>query len=140
MISPTDLGIRNDSEGLGHYGATRTGGHHHKGTDYLAVAGQTIRAPFDMILSRYSKPSNKFPLESGIKWVTPVGSGRMWYFVPIPKLIGTFVPKDLVIGVAIDLKTYYGPKIDCHVHFQINSVDPEIFRSITTTINRYQIF
>ncbi len=140
MISPTSLGIRNDLEGLGHYGANRSGGRPHKGTDYLAIAGQTVVAPFDMVLSRYSRPSKKFPLESGVKWTTPSGSGRMWYFVPIPKLIGTFVSKATVIGIAIDLKTYYGNNIDSHVHFQINSFDPEIFRRLSEVMVDYRMF
>ena len=139
MISPTGLGIRDDAEGFGHYGAKR-GTKIHQGTDYLAVPGQPIVAPFDMVLSRYSNPNSGFPLESGVKWVTPSGSGRMWYFVPIPKLIGTFVTKAEVIGIAIDLTTYYGPKMLSHIHFQINSFDPEIFRRLSSVMTDYHLF
>ena len=140
MISPTGHDIRNDSEGFGHYGAKRAGNRLHKGTDYFAIPNQPIVAPFDMVLSRYSRPSDKFPRESGVKWKTPSGSGRMWYFVPIPKLIGTFVSKGTVIGIAIDLTTYYGPKIDSHVHFQINSFDPEIFHRLSKIMTDYRMF
>jgi len=139
MISPTGKGIRNDSEGLGHYGASR-GTRRHKGTDYLALPGQPIVAPFDMVLSRYSNPSTKFPLESGIKWKTPSGSGKMFYFVPIAELIGTFVTKAQVIGIAIDLTLYYGPNIDSHIHFQIDSFDPEILHRLSQIMIDYRMF
>ncbi|MCP4607707.1 MAG: hypothetical protein GY845_03180 [Planctomycetes bacterium] len=140
MISPTGKPIRNDSAGLGHYGAKRSGNRLHHGTDYLAIAGQPIVAPFDMVLSRYSNPSSKFPLESGVKWVTPSGSGKMFYFVPIPKLIGTFVSKAEVIGIAIDLATYYGSDVSSHIHFQIDSFDPEMFRRLAEIMTDYRMF
>ena len=139
MISPTGLGIRNDSEGFGHFGAKR-GTKLHRGTDYLAIAGQDIVAPFDMVLSRYSNASDKFARESGIKWQTPVGSGRMWYFTPKPDLIGTFVSKGTVIGTALDLIPYYGPNILSHIHFQINSFDPEFFRRLSEIMTDYKMF
>jgi len=140
MISPTGFGIRNDSEGAGHYGALRSGGRLHKGTDYQVIAGQPVVAPFDMILSRYSRPSTKFPLESGVVWKTPSGSGKIFYFVPIPDLIGTFVTKATVIGVAIDLTTYYGPNMTSHIHFQIDSFDPELLRRLAEVMVDYRMF
>ena len=47
MISPTGLGIRNDIEGSGEYGARR-GSRKHAGIDYVCKDGQNIFAPFDM--------------------------------------------------------------------------------------------
>lgn len=139
MISPTGLGIRNDSEGLGHYNSIRHGGRQHKGTDYLAVAFQDIIAPFDMILKRYANPTMKFPRESGVEWITPFASGKMFYFIPKPELIGSFVIKSHVIGTAIDLKPYYGENIKSHIHFQIDSIDPELFRSLSNVLKKYQM-
>ena len=142
MISPTGRGIRNDSEGQGHYGASRkktfrgkTIHYTHKGTDYLATEGQEIVAPFDMLLERYSKPSIKFPRESGIKWSTHQGNGKMFYFEPNLIHIGSIVPQGMVIGIAMDLKPYYGSKISNHIHFQIDSFNPEFIRSLTTVLN-----
>lgn len=140
MISPTGKEIRSDSEGDGHYNARRSGGKKHKGTDYLAIAGQPIVAPFDMVLERYSRPSSRFPKESGVAWYTPSGSGKIFYFVPLPKLVGTFVTKATVIGIAIDLKTYYGPNMDSHIHFQIDSFDPEILRRLSQILVDYRMF
>ena len=148
MISPTGQGIRNDSEGSGYYGARR-GSRFHKGTDYLATPGQPIVAPFDMVLDRYSKPSDKpliknfiilkFAHKSGVKWSTPSGSGRMWYFTPIPELIGTFVSEGTEIGHALDLNKFYHSRMLSHIHFQINSFDPEYWKQLTELINKYQI-
>jgi len=119
MISPTGLDIRSDSEGDGHYGAPR-GSRLHKGEDYLAKSGQTVVAPFDMLVVRYARPSTRFPIESGIKWATENNEGRMFYFVPNPNLISKQVKAGQVIGSAIDLTTYYGSEMSCHIHFQIN--------------------
>ncbi len=135
MISPTGKELRNDSEGCGYYGAKREGNRRHKGTDYLATPGQTIIAPFDLVLKRYSRPTKNFPQNSGILWQTPKGQGKMFYFTPYEKLIGTYVPQGTEIGVALDLTPFYGSEMLSHIHFQIDSLDPELIRSLSTIID-----
>ncbi len=119
MISPTGLGIRKDSEGDGNYGASR-GSRKHNGIDYLCKKGQNVIAPFNMYISRISKPKANCSL-SGIKWKSGTSNGRMFYFQPDLKLIGKHVTQGTVIGVAQSVSEFYKlPKMQDHIHFQIN--------------------
>lgn len=138
MISPTGLGIRTDSEGYGHYGSRR-GRRIHKGTDYLAEPNQDIVAPFDMLIKRYANPTTEFPLTSGIAWTTPHMMGKMFYFVPDPHLIGAVVTKGQYIGLAIDLEKYYSADMSSHIHFQIDSFDPEFLRRLSEVMIDFNI-
>ena len=138
MISPTGLGIRNDSEGSGAYGSKR-GRRIHKGTDYLAEPNQDIVAPFNMFIKRYAAPTSAFPLTSGIAWSTPYMIGKMFYFVPDPHLITAVVTKGQYIGTAIDLKKYYSKEMSSHIHFQIDSIDPEFLRSLSEVITNFHL-
>ena len=138
MISPTGLGIRTDPAGSGHYGSRR-GRRIHKGTDYLAEPNQDIIAPFDMVIKRYANPTTAFPLTSGIVWTTPHMTGKMFYFVPDSHLIGAVVTAGQYLGLAIDLKKYYSADMSSHIHFQIDSFDPEFLRSLTELITNFNI-
>lgn len=130
MISPTGRGIRNDQEGMGHYGAARGGGRGHLGFDFKAHPFQDVVAPFDMIIDRVALPRAGSDL-SGISWRTESMTGQMFYFLPNPDLIGCPVRRGQVIGQAQDLKQYYGPKIISHIHFEIESIDPAIIMKLT---------
>lgn len=119
MISPTGKSIRVDSEGDGHYGASR-GIRRHNGVDYLCDQGQDIVAPHDMIIERESFPKENSPM-TGIAWRKGKSTGRLWYFRPIANLIGTAVGEGNVIGVAQSVSKDYGlPKMDDHVHYRVD--------------------
>ena len=131
MISPTGQGIRNDSAGSGHWGATRkrtidgvVKKYKHKGVDFKSTFDQDIVAPFDMFIKRVSTPNVSYL--SGIAFETESSSGRMWYFAPFRKVLKTNVKQGDVIGTAQSLKEYYGPKTTDHIHFQFNEIDPMI--------------
>ena len=119
MISPTGKGIRVDSEGDGHHGASR-GLRRHNGTDYLCDQGQEIRAPFDMVIKRIANPKANSPL-SGIEWTTVKSSGKMFYFRPYKQIIGQEAIEGEVIGLAQSVSQDYGlPNMLDHIHFQVD--------------------
>ena len=118
MISPTGLGIRNDVEGSGAYGANR-GSRKHNGIDYVCKEGQRIVAPFNMQVTRISKPKADSPM-SGIAWTAGSSEGRMWYFTPLTEIIGEYVVEGQLIGYAQSVSKDYGlPDMTDHIHFQI---------------------
>lgn len=123
MISPTGKGVRNDSQGLGHYRAPRKN-KKHLGTDFISEPYQLIVAPFDMLIESLAHPSTKHPELSGISFYNEILSGQMFYFNPEERLIGHPVKKGTVIGSAQDLKPYYGEEMISHIHLEIESVDP----------------
>jgi hypothetical protein len=115
----TGFDIRVDSEGDGHYGASR-GTRVHKGVDYYCKEGTEIRAPFNMIITRVSKPKTHSEM-SGIAWQKGKSTGRMFYFQPDKNLIGKSVYKGDVIGIAQSVSRDYGlPNMNDHIHFQVN--------------------
>ena len=119
MISPTGLGIRVDSEGDGHLGASR-GSRRHRGTDYLCVKNQDIVAPFDFRIVRVAYPKVDLIMK-GIMWEFGKSSGRMYYFIPHKDLIGKSVKEGQIIGTAQSVSEYYKlPDMKDHIHFQVN--------------------
>lgn len=128
MISPTGRGIRYDEEGAGNYGARRDGGkRRHLGIDFLSTEGQTIVVPFYMKIVRRANPSADKPKLSGIAFETEWCTGKMFYFDPDKRFLGSWVKEGLVIGTQQSLKEYYGPKMLDHVHLQFDSIDPNLF-------------
>lgn len=119
MISPTGLGIRNDEEGSGEYGASR-GARLHNGVDYLCKEGQDIIAPFDLTIVRISNPKINSEL-SGIVWQSNRSYGKIFYFEPNPDLISYAVEQGQVIGKAQSVSADYGLLgMKDHIHFQID--------------------
>ena len=126
IISPTGKGVRVDAMGNGHYGSSRDGGtRRHKGTDYLADAGQIVVAPCTMTIVRIALPYAEHPEFSGIAWKNDDAEGKMFYFQPFPNLVGETVSIGANIGIAQDLTKLYGSRMHNHIHFQIDSINPE---------------
>lgn len=115
----TSKGIRVDAAGDGNYGTPR-GNRKHNGIDYLCDEGQSILAPFDMEIVRVAIPSSKHNL-SGIKWRTGRSSGKIFYFYPLPELIGKKVKKGDYIGFAQSVsEAYNNNSMKDHIHFQVD--------------------
>ena len=115
----TGSGIRVDSEGSGHYGSSR-GLRRHNGEDYECRKGQSIKAPFDMIITRLSYPNSDHVM-MGIAWQKGKSTGRIFYFEPDMNLIGNPVRKGDIIGIAQSVSEYYKlPNMKDHIHFQVN--------------------
>ena len=113
-----ELPMRNDSVGLGHYGAPR-GGRTHRGIDYAALPDTVI-----------------FPDKPGqVSWLGYVYNGdyryryvqvtdtdgyehRYFYLNPLVK-VGEFVDSETPIGTVQDLTLRHGDKIICHCHKEV---------------------
>lgn len=126
LTNPTGQGIRNDSQGQGHWGASR-GSRAHKGLDFATTVGQDIYSPVDgrvVYATGASKgarvdiyPSN--PSAAGFTMI------RMLY-VDRPAGINAWssvnVTAGTPIGIAADLQTRgYSPSVTPHIHFQIQN-------------------
>jgi len=112
--------LRVDTRGSGAFGAGR-GGRAHNGIDLLVNEGETIHAPFDMYIERYSKASSNTKT-SGIRF-SPHSSaegthGFIWYFRPYDNVVGGFVRMGEPIGYSQDIANEYGGGMKNHVHIE----------------------
>jgi len=124
IISPTGLGIRNDSMGFGYYGAPR-GSRMHKGTDFLCIPGQDVVCPI---------PSGKIIREAR-PYIYERYSGcliqghkiaiKMFYLDIWAHLIGKTIKQGEVIGIAQDISKKYGTDMKPHIHLSIVGLDPQ---------------
>ena len=136
MISPTGNGIRShDEHGFGAYGKPRAGSDNHgvkkihEGTDFIAIPGQDIVAPTRGFVMRL-----KYPYGSPVKGVMFSGifvrstdfEWTLFYFDPLRAIINTEIVRGQLIGKAQDISIKYSG-ITPHVHFQIDSINPELF-------------
>lgn len=140
MISPTGLGIRNDSMGAGWYGALR-GDRLHRGLDFLCEPGQRIVAPFGMRIERVARPYGDHKY-GGISFMNQFSTGKIFYFEPKLSLLGFDVEQGEDIGAAQDISKRYTPPpgkkpMKPHIHFQFNSFDPEILMRLAKVITKH---
>lgn len=129
MISPTGHGVRGqDKWGSGLYLASR-GSRLHPGVDFISVVGQEIVAPSSGLVLRERFPYAK-PVEdvffSGVQIQCPNAMITMFYFQLDKFLVKMNVKEGQVIGIAQDISLKY-PGIVNHVHFQFDSINPELF-------------
>ena len=138
IFSPTGKGIRNDSGGLGHYGASR-GDRSHKGLDFKTDEGQDIASLIHGKARNFIGASSKKPMVQiypnanslGIKEIQILYVDKLhnvkdfqWY-----EMKGA----STVLGTAADLsKLGYPENVTDHVHVQfLNSsgkkVNPQSF-------------
>ena len=90
--NPTGKGIRKkDDYGEGHHGASR-GNRRHDGTDYMATAGQQIKAPMSGLVKSISRPyaSGVDALVlSGLYIIASDGTECwIWYMTPANNIVG----------------------------------------------------
>ncbi len=130
-VNPTGGGIRNDSGGHGHYGASRkrkTGPGVHHGLDILSTPGQAVKAPISGTLTQVN-PNN---VQSGFQIVSKDGrtAVRVFYAAPDRSLIGKQVEAGATVATAQDLQMrgQYSPNVRDHVHVEVKvggkGVDP----------------
>lgn len=123
IISPTGLGIRNDSAGSGEHGASR-GSRLHIGTDFLCKPGQPVVAPISGRVLRFPKPYSSGEY-SGISIVSKTMNVKLFYLAPNKSLRGRDVKQGDLIGIAQDItERYPNQGMKPHIHFQVDSIDP----------------
>ena len=110
--------MRNDPEGLGHFGAGRSGNRMHRAVDLLSVPGEPVFAPHDGIyrnsLVKASRPDMKM-----VAVKTDDGHETKLMYVRGIHANGTRVVKGQVIGHALPTGELYKlPKMLPHVHVE----------------------
>jgi hypothetical protein len=127
-----------DQWGSGAFGASR-GNRPHLGVDIVVDSNSQVYAPLDMEITRISRPyaSGSF---SGVAFTHTARDidfgGRLWYFTPRPGIVGSFVRKGELIGVAQDLNDKY-PGITNHLHLQLESFLADDSEQIVYNGKRY---
>jgi len=136
MISPTARGVRtSDKWGYGTFGASRTKTvngvikkYKHNGVDFICVPGQGIVSPIDGRVTRIARPYARGTFSGLVIDGTRIRI-KMFYFNPLPDIVGKAVMKGQLIGHAQNIGEVY-KDITPHVHLQIDSIDPELLLDI----------
>jgi hypothetical protein len=130
IVQPRQV-MRNDTLGLGHYGASRDGGiRSHAGIDIEVYKSQPIYAPFNGTVTRkyFAYPNNKKYL--GLEMISEVGEFKIkiMYCVPTDAKIGSYVKKGEMIGYAQAISEKYSTLMTDHLHVELyqygNRMDP----------------
>lgn len=124
LTNPTELGIRSDPAGSGHFGASR-GGRKHEGLDFLCDPGQIIKAPIKgkMVSAR---PYADDTFYVGCRIWGAMWMSKMFYFEPYAKLVGENVLAGEAIGIAQDISQKYGGDMKPHVHVELYKLNPTL--------------
>ena len=135
IISPTGLGMRNDSKGAGHFGAPR-GNRKHAGYDFLCIPWQSVCCPIDdATIVRIARPYDDLEYSGAVIEAARI-TIKMFYFEVNANLIGKKVRQGEAIGHAQDISKRYGPSMRPHVHLEIIAIDPAVLlgngRALTT--------
>lgn len=113
--------IRNDTMGLGHFGAPRRN-RTHQGLDLVVEPGQPVRSP---IAGRFIRTGRPYP-DGPFRLVVVQGEGwdvRLMYVDPDPALVpGAPVKRGQVLGTAQDVRQRYGQAMKPHVHIEVRRV------------------
>lgn len=122
LDSPTGFGLRNDTGGLGHYGAPR-GNRLHTGLDFKSIDGQNITSPIDgTVINRIGDSG---PLVDIYPNNPNIGFDRMQIlYVDSPPNILSDVTRNInagdVIGNSLNLQSLgYPTSVGPHVHLQL---------------------
>jgi hypothetical protein len=131
ISSPTRLGVRSDSEGLGFYGAPRGKHRKHNGTDWLCIPGEDIYCPIDSgKIVRRARPYSDDKYQGCL--IEGSFISVMLFYVDVwEHAIGEYVGRGEPIGIAQDISEKYGSAMKPHIHLTIKSIDPEYLLDIS---------
>ena len=125
LNSPTGGGIRNDSGGLGHYGALR-GSRLHGGIDFSSTDGQNIISPIDGKVRNFIGNSSRKPMLEVIPNNSNLGFDKiqMLYVDPPQGLNYSFSFRNIssgdIIGRSVNLQSLgYRANVGPHIHLQM---------------------
>lgn len=122
LYNPTNLGIRSDSGGDGHFGASR-GDKKHKGLDFICAPGQIIKAVIAGKLIR-AYPYAGDVIFTGCRIWGKDWMSKMFYFIPHKHLINEDVLAGENIGIAQDISAKYGGGMKPHIHVELYKLNP----------------
>ena len=137
LVSPVAFKIRNDSWGLGYFGAPRRGASGprlHNGIDLVVVPSQGVVSPINGVVLRRAYPYQGDQAYEGI-YIQGIDSHKdymvkIFYMSPFSRLIGESVSAGQRIGRAQDISQRYTGMIP-HIHFELyyknGRVDPAKF-------------
>jgi murein DD-endopeptidase MepM/ murein hydrolase activator NlpD len=120
--------MRNDSAGLGHFGASRNakggGKRKHPGTDYEMEAGELVDSP---VVGKVTKIGYTYTDDLSYRYIqiTDIDGNnhRLFYVDPKEDIkVGSIVDKGTIIGASQDLSKKHGSEMKNHVHYEI--LDP----------------
>ena len=113
---------REDAYGYGHFGASRDGGtRDHKGVDYMADAGQPVKAPISGYVTKIGTAYSSSPELKFIEIRNPAlrYEARVFYVDPQVR-VGESVHIGDVIATMHTLKDKYGDGMTDHVHLELS--------------------
>jgi murein DD-endopeptidase MepM/ murein hydrolase activator NlpD len=132
FVNPTGQEVRTeDAYGYGHYGASRDGGtRDHKGVDFIARAGQPVKAPISGYVTKiglaYSGDTNLKFVE--IRNPALHYEARVFYVNP-DVAEGDSVHVGDVIGTMHTLQDKYPVGMTDHVHLELSGPDGQKFNA-----------
>lgn len=132
LLSGTQT-MRNDSQGQGHYGASRkktdkktgkTIRYKHNGLDLIVTEGDTIIAPFDGKVVRYGYPYNDTKDYQLIVIENNDGTIKMkiMYVTPV-RVVGESFSKGVILATAQKISSRYNAAMKDHIHIEVYDND-----------------
>ena len=129
----SQLQLRNDVRGAGHFGASRSNSSgQHNGIDLIATKGETVYSPIEGVMVRFSNPYASDPKFRGVLIRgTGIHQGyemKIWYMIPsiVPNQI---IVQGMPIGTAQAISEKHGANMLDHLHIQVTRngklIDPQ---------------
>lgn len=122
VVNPTGAAARDvDAYGSGAFGASRDGGaRSHAGVDYIAAAGQPVRAPISGFVTKIGFP---YAGDTGLRYIEIDNPAlkivaRVFYVQP-DVTVGQVIRLGAIIGQAQTLQARYPGGITDHVHLEL---------------------
>jgi peptidoglycan LD-endopeptidase LytH len=122
FVNPTGEAPRvHDSYGSGAFGASRDGGsRHHEGVDYMAAAGQDVRAPISGFVTKIGQAYSSHPDLRFVEITNPaIGYAARVFYINPDVSVGQTVRLGQTIGAAHGLQAVYPGGMTDHVHLEI---------------------
>lgn len=113
--------MRNDSAGLGHFGASR-GSRRHRGVDLIVSKNQKIFAPFNGTITRKLQVYGSDPKYKGLEIQSEADKTikvKVFYCIVDNNLIGKKVQRGQVIATAQAINEKYSTAMKNHIHVEL---------------------
>lgn len=133
VVQPVQA-LRNDSEGEGHFGASR-GRRTHNGIDLLVTPGGAVYCPIEGYMERVAYPygttrRNKKWLGCAIQGTGLYRGYEVKIFYMEPFLLGEYVYPNDIIGKAQAISDRYSSQMKNHLHVEVRYqgelIDPDV--------------